>query len=292
MATAAGPGARILLLTALAMTAFAANSILCRLALAGGAIDAAGFSAVRLLSGAVALALIQIARQRSLRIGGSWTSAAMLFLYAVPFSFAYLRLSAGTGALILFGAVQATMLSAALVAGERPPPRQWTGLALSLAGLVYLVLPGLTAPPLGASLLMGLAGVGWGYYSLRGRRTGDPLVETASNFVRSLPLAGLLVLAAAAHLHATPDGLLLAVLSGALASGAGYAVWYAALGGLTATRAAIVQLSVPLLAAAGGVLWLSETVTLRLALAAVAILGGVALAVTGRRTARAPAAAR
>lgn len=274
---------RIAALTLAALTAFAANSILCRAALGGGAIDAASFSTIRLLSGAAALMLLlQIGGRAP---GGSWSSAGYLFLYAVPFSFAYNSLATGTGALILFGAVQATMLIAAVLGGERPGALQWTGLATALGGLVYLVLPGVSAPEPVGSALMALAGVGWGVYSLRGRGASDPLAETAGNFVRTLPMVAAVSAVAFADLHVTTPGALLAASSGALASGVGYAVWYAALGGLSATIAATVQLSVPVLAAAGGVVFMAETVTARLMLASLLILGGVALALLGRKRA-------
>lgn len=271
--------------TTLALAAFAANSVFCRLALAPAAIDAASFTTIRLVSGAVMLMLLAAVRREPPAVAGrrDGTSAALLFLYAVAFSFAYVGLSVGTGALILFGAVQGTMISAALRSGERPHPLQWIGLALALAGLVYLVAPGLTAPPLGRSLLMAVAGVAWGVYSLRGRGAVSPLVDTTHNFVYAVPLALGVNLIALGDLRISAEGALLAVLSGALASGVGYVVWYAALRGLTALRAATVQLAVPALAAAAGVVFLSEPVTLRLLVAAGVILGGVGLALTGWR---------
>ena len=172
--------------TTLALIAFAANSVLCRLALRDGAIDAASFSTIRLISGAATLLLLTAGtRKTASRAEGSWASAALLFLYAVPFSFAYIGLSAGTGALILFGCVQLTMMIAAIQSGERPQPLQWLGIALACAGLLYLVLPGLTAPPLTSACLMALAGCAWGMYSLRGRGAASPLVQTSSNFARS-----------------------------------------------------------------------------------------------------------
>jgi drug/metabolite transporter (DMT)-like permease len=276
---------RTAIFTALALVAFAMNSILCRLALGGGAIDAASFSGIRLGSGAALLLLISITlkgRVPSRRGGGHWVSASLLFLYAVAFSLAYVSLSAGTGALLLFGTVQATMLIAALRSGERPHALVWCGLCLALGGIFYLVLPGLTAPPLLRSTLMVLAGVSWGLYSLRGRRAIDPLLETTYNCVYSLPLAALAVVLLSGGLHLSAWGILLAVLSGALASGLGYVIWYEALKGLTATRAATVQLAVPLLAAAGGALLLSEGLTTRLLVSAVLILGGVGAALAGR----------
>jgi drug/metabolite transporter (DMT)-like permease len=274
--------------TGCALVAFAANSVLCRLALGGGAaIDAASFTTIRLAAGACVLLLITAALKRkslSLRRRGSFASALLLFLYAAAFSFAYINLSTGTGALILFGSVQATMLVAALSSGERPHPLEWSGLALALCGLVYLVFPGLSSPPLASSTLMAVAGISWGLYSLRGRGGSDPLADTTGNFVLALPLAVALnlITSLSAAVHVSQRGVWLAVLSGALASGVGYVVWYAALRGLTAVRAATVQLAVPVLAAAGGVLLISEGITPRLVLAACVILGGVGLALSGR----------
>lgn len=269
--------------TTLALVAFAANSVLCRIALRDAAIDAATFSTIRLTAGAATLLLVTAWTQRAASQGeGSWTSAGMLFLYAVPFSFAYLRLSAGTGALILFGCVQMTMMIAAFWSGERPHLLQWFGIAVALAGLVYLVLPGLAAPPFASATLMALAGVSWGVYSLRGRGAENPLAQTTSNFVRSVPLVLAVSVMALPRFHVEPKGMLLAVASGALASGLGYVVWYAALRDLTATRAAAVQLSVPVLAALGGVIFLAEAVSVRLLLSTVMVLGGVGLALVGR----------
>ena len=274
---------RTFALTLFALVAFAANSVLCRLALGPATIDAASFSTVRLTSGAITLVVITLATRRgAFRFGGTWLSAAMLFLYAVPFSFAYLSLSTGTGALILFGSVQATMMLSAVVSGERPHPWQWLGLVVALSGLVGLVLPGLAAPPLVGSALMAVAGIAWGIYSLRGRGTKDPLGETMSNFSRSLPFVIVVSALAIPRFHLSTTGVVLAICSGAIASALGYVVWYAALRGLTATRAAAVQLSVPVIAAAGGVLFLAEKVSLRLIGSAILIVGGVALALAGR----------
>ncbi|MCZ6787913.1 MAG: DMT family transporter [Planctomycetota bacterium] len=270
-------------LTGLALIAFAANSVLCRLALGGGSIDAASFTSVRLISGAVTLFLIAlILKKRAVWRQGRWISAAMLFVYAVAFSFAYLSLSAGTGALILFGAVQATMILAGLMSGERPGAREWGGVAVAVAGVVYLVSPGLTAPSPVGSALMALAGIGWGAYSLLGRGTKSPLADTTSNFLRTVPAAICVSLASIGHVHLSTNGVLLACASGAVASGVGYAIWYSALRGLTATRAATVQLSVPVIAALGGVIFLFEAITTRLVVSAVLILGGVGVAVTAR----------
>ncbi|MFC4931726.1 DMT family transporter [Massilia sp. GCM10023247] len=273
--------------TAAAMLAFAANSLLCRLALQGGGIDPASFGAVRVAAGALVLALIvRLRRDGRPAARRDWWSAAMLFAYVACFSFAYLSLPAGTGALVLFGAVQLTMFAVALRAGERFSRPGWIGLALAGAGLVYLVLPGVAAPPLAGTLLMALAGVAWGVYSLRGRGAGDPLGATAVNFLCATPFALALWLPFAGVAHADARGILLAVVSGALTSGVGYALWYAALPGLGAMRAAIVQLSVPPLAALGAVLWLEEALTLRLVLASIAILGGIALVLRYRGPAK------
>ena len=265
------------------MVAFAANSLLCRLALAQPRIDPGSFGSIRLVSGALVLALIVRMRAGSDAPSRSdWLAATMLFAYVALFSFAYLSLSAGTGALILFGAVQLTMLGAGLRAGERFAPAAWAGLVAAVAGLVYLVSPGVSAPaPLGATS-MALAGAAWGVYSLRGRGIADPLAATASNFARAVPLALALSVLTAGTVHADGPGVALAVASGALSSGIGYVIWYAALRGLTAMRAATVQLSVPPIAAIGGALMLAEPLTPRLVLASAAILGGIAVVLATR----------
>jgi drug/metabolite transporter (DMT)-like permease len=266
------------LLTAFALLMFAANSVLCRMALGAGAVDAASFSFIRLASGAAMLLLIVLFRDRGrLERGGDWRSAFWLFLYAVPFSFAYLGITAGTGALILFGSVQLTMLLSAWRSGERPAALQWTGLLIALAGLVYLVSPGLSAPPVSSAGLMALAGAAWGIYSLRGRNGGDPLLRTTGNFLRALPLVIVVSAMALSQAHITATGAVLAAVSGALSSALGYVAWYAALKHLTATKASTLQLSVPVIAALGGAALLSESLTLRLVLASALVLGGVGL---------------
>jgi len=272
-------------LTALAMLAFASNSLLCRAALGRELSDAASFSVLRIAAGALSLAWLagRARRTGSVRDAG-WASAFALFAYAIGFSLAYVRIPAGTGALLLFAAVQITMIGHGVASGQRPSPREWLGMLVSLVGLVALTRPGLSRPDPAGSLLMLGAGVAWGVYSLRGRATGDPLRSNAVNFARAVPLvilAGAVALALG-DVRLTPSGAGLAIASGALASGIGYVLWYAALRGLSATQGAVVQLSVPPLAAAGGVLLLGEALTLRLVLAGVAILGGIALAVTGR----------
>jgi drug/metabolite transporter (DMT)-like permease len=272
-------------LTAVAMLAFAANSLLCRLALQRGEIDPVSFAGVRLVSGAIMLAVIVRFRSGRRAPGhADWLAAAMLFAYVAFFSFAYLTLSAGTGALILFGAVQLTMFSVGLRSGEKFGPLAWLGLALAVAGLVYLVSPGIAAPPLVGAALMAIAGVAWGVYSLRGRGVADPLAATAGNFARAAPLALLMsaFFIINARAYANEAGVALAIASGALTSGIGYVIWYAALSKLTAMRAATVQLSVPLIAAFGGVAFLSEAITPRLAAASATILGGIALVLTSK----------
>ncbi len=281
--------ANIKLLTVIALIAFAANPLLCRLALGQQLIDAASFTSVRIISGAVTLALIMLPRWRRHRRGSvNWWSVSMLFIYMVFFSFAYLSLSAGTGTLLLFGAVQLTMFIAAMRDGERFTLLSWVGFLLASIGLIYLVSPGITSPdPLGAALMV-VAGVAWGGYSLLGRSVSDPLESTALNFIYSVPLAIIVALLFMNDFHYTWIGLSLAAASGAIASGLGYAVWYAALRGLTASRAATVQLSVPTIAAFGGIVFLSETASLRLIVASVLTLGGIAIVLAQRSPASAP----
>jgi len=278
--------ARGALLTALALLAFAANSLLCRAALAGGLIGARDFTVLRLLSGAVVLAAIVRLPALAARHGaGSWTSAAALLTYAICFSFAYLSLSTGTGALLLFAAVQATMIGVGIARGERLRAAQLLGLALAAGGLVGLLLPGVTSPsPQGAALML-TAGVAWGVYSLRGRSGGDATMVTAGNFVRATVLIaplGAFTLLGASGAPPQLAGVAYALASGAIASGLGYAIWYTALPALSATVAATVQLSVPAIAAFGGVLLLGEALTGRLLLASAAILGGILLVSLGR----------
>jgi drug/metabolite transporter (DMT)-like permease len=277
--------ARIIALTSLAMTAFAANSLLCRAALQHGRIDAASFTTIRLASGALMLWLVVRLRGGTYAGGGNWLSALALFVYAAGFSFAYGSLPAATGALLLFGAVQATMIGHGIWSGERLAGLQLVGLLLALAGLVGLLLPGLSAPPLYGSVLMLGAGVAWGVYSLRGKGAGDPTRVTAGNFLRAVPIAILLNVFMLSGTSAVNAGFWYAVSSGAFASGIGYAIWYTALPGLKATHAATVQLSVPVIAAVGGIVFLGETMTLRLALASASILGGIALVILERQNA-------
>jgi drug/metabolite transporter (DMT)-like permease len=275
---------RTAFLTFITLIAFASNSILCRLALGARLIDAGTFTCVRLLSGAIVLALLVALRDRGVpKLHTRRTAALALFVYAAPFSFAYLRIPAGVGALVLFGAVQATMIGSDLVKGKRLHAAEMLGLLLAVAGLVALTLPGASAPdPVGTGL-MAVAGVAWGVYSLRGRGIADPLKATAGNFVLSLLFALPLALVSVGGESATTTGLAYAVASGALASGLGYALWYTALRGLSATQAGIVQLLVPVLAAIGGALFLGETVSARLLISGAIILSGVGLVVAGRR---------
>lgn len=266
----------------LALLGFAANSLLCRAAIGAGAIDPGSFTNVRILSGTIILFLLTKGRPwRAMRSLRGLASGFALALYAAAFAFAYVQLGAGTGALILFGSVQLTMMTAALVAGEGPRPIEWTGYGLALAGLVALLAPGLDAPPLGAGLLMALAGLAWGVYTLRGRGATDPLGETAANFGHALPFV-LLTAFVPGPRHASGQGVALAIASGALASGLGYALWYRALPGMTAARAATLQLAVPVLAALGGVALLGEVLSPRLVLSSVLVLGGIGLAVRAR----------
>ncbi len=275
---------KIFFLTAFALVCFALNSILCRLALGTQLIDAASFTAVRLLSGAVTLALIYLifGKKDAETKKGNWISAFFLFAYAICFSFAYISLTTATGALVLFGSVQMTMLISAVISGERPKILEWLGFLIAVAGLIYLVFPGLSAPPLFFSILMSCAGISWGFYTLRGKGSKNALADTTGNFIRTIPFIIPAFLPFIYRVNLSAKGVLLAVLSGAIASGIGYSVWYAALKFHTATRAAILQLAVPAIAAVGGAVFLAETLSLRLILASGLILGGIAMAVWGR----------
>jgi drug/metabolite transporter (DMT)-like permease len=286
---------RLAITTTAALVAFASNSILCRLALSDAAIDPNSFTIIRICSGALVLVLCAAAvgapdAYRS----GSWRSATALVAYALAFSFAYVQLSAGTGALLLFGAVQLTIIAAALYAGERARTLEWIGLASASAGLTYLSAPGLTAPPLVGSVLMIAAGVAWGIYTIQGRGVANPLHATTGNFVRSVPLIAAAFIVPAMVVRPpvvlSQRGILLAVVSGGLTSALGYVVWYRALRALTGIRAASVQLTVPVLAALGGAVLLGERITLRLVVAALMILGGVALTLLARQRSSRPAA--
>ncbi len=298
---------RLVALVALSMLAFASNSLLCRMALKNTSIDAATFTTVRMLSGACMLwllvhwraaagqpngnaAMCTASGTAALRpaSAGNWLSACALFAYAACFSYAYVSMSAATGALLLFGSVQASMMGYALVQGERLSKLQTLGFACALAGLVVLMLPGLVAPSLLSALLMVSAGLAWSVYTVQGKRTAhrgaaNPSQVTAGNFMRTVPLALLLNALMWRHLSWDATGLMLAAVSGALASGLGYVLWYQALPALKATQAATAQLSVPVIAALGGVLLLGESLTLTMLLASTAILGGMALLILNKR---------
>lgn len=275
--------ARLITLTSLAMIAFAGNSLLCRLALKHTGIDAASFTTIRLLSGAMMLWVAVLMSGRARTGEGNWWSAGVLFVYAACFSFAYVSLPTAIGALLLFGAVQATMISYGVWAGERLLKLQLVGLILAFGGLVGLLLPGLSAPPLYESVLMVGAGIAWGVYSLRGKDAGDPTIVTAGNFLRAVPIAAGLSAFMWNDISLNNAGFWYAVSSGAMASAVGYAIWYTALPALNATNAAIVQLSVPVIAALGGSIFLGETISLRLTLASAAILGGIALVILEKK---------
>ena len=279
---------RTAVLAAAAMLGFAANSLLCRAGLRGGAIDAASFTAIRLVTGACVLVAITLARPvptPAVARPGTWRSALALAAYAVAFSYAYLQLEAGAGALLLFGAVQLTMVAGGLLRGERPTALQWIGWIVALAGLVVINAPGIDPPPAGGALLMIAAGVAWGVYSLRGRGVTNPLPTTAGNFVRTIPIAALLVVVAiVAGARVSARGIALAAASGGIASGLGYTLWYAVVPALGATRAAAIQLSVPVIAAAAAIALLGESLRPTLAVGGAAIICGLALAL--RATAR------
>jgi drug/metabolite transporter (DMT)-like permease len=277
--------ARTLLLTALAMLAFAGNSLLCRLALRDGDIDAASFTSVRIVSGALTLWLLVRLRRSGAPSAGSWPAAAALFAYAAAFSFAYNSLDAGMGALLLFGSVQISMLLWGFYRGERLSRLSAVGLAVALGGLLALLLPGASAPAISGALLMVVAGAAWGAYSLLGRGVADPMAATAGNFLRAIPMAlavSLLLLDRATWNH---SGVIYALLSGAVTSGVGYFIWYAALAGLKSFQAASVQLSVPIIAALAGVVLLGEASSLRLIFSSIAVLGGIALILCARQRA-------
>ena len=284
--TARTPSAAfIALLTVLSLLAFAGNSLLCRLALRQTTIDADSFTVIRLLSGALVLAALMWVRGGLPQRAGRWPAGFSLFAYAATFSYAYVTLTAGIGALLLFGAVNATMIGYGLWRGEAMRLLQWTGVAIAFTGLIGLTLPGLTAPPLTGALLMIVAGIAWGAYSLFGRGARNPLAETAGNFLRAVPFALLLAALAWPWQQVDGAGAAYSVASGAVTSGLGYAIWYKAQPHLRAAIAASLQLSVPVIAAAGGILLLDESLSLRLVFSSAAILGGIALVILGRRDA-------
>lgn len=272
-------------LTAVAMLAFASNSILCRKALGGNTIDAASFTTIRLGSGIVMFMLILLSTQRAnlKKSHGSWFSAVMLYLYAIAFSFAYLSLDTGVGALILFASVQITLILASIYSGNRLIAWEWFGFAAAISGFIYLLHPSLTRPTLVGFLLMSIAGVAWGIYTLRGRSSANPLLDTANNFIRTAPFLLVTALFAIPLAHVSSEGAALAIISGALASGLGYTIWYMALTNLSAIEASVVQLSVPIIAAIGGVVWVGESISTRLLISSGLVLGGIVLVVFGRQ---------
>ncbi len=275
---------KTIIFTAIALVAFAANSVLCRLALGEKTIDAFNFTIIRLLSGAIILSVILQfnGKKNNSSTKGSWFATIMLFLYAAPFSFAYISLDTGTGALILFGAVQITMILLSLTSGNKLHVTEWIGVTIAFFGFVYLVLPGVSTPSVTGFFLMTMAGVAWGIYTLKGRSSLNPLADTTHNFVRTIPLVIILAVITYQNAHISSKGILLAILSGGLASGIGYTIWYMALGGLSVTQAAVVQLSVPVIAALGGVIFVSEKISLRLTFSALLILGGIFMVVLGK----------
>ncbi|QBM18705.1 hypothetical protein MARI_28470 [Marinobacter sp. JH2] len=270
--------------TVFALLAFAGNSVLCRLALGENAIDAASFTTIRLLSGiAILMVVVAITKKpKKSQPKGSWLAACMLFVYALAFSYGYLSLDTGTGALILFAAVQITMIAVGVVSGNRLHFAEWLGLFIAFSGFVYLILPSVTTPSLTGFLLMTLSGIAWGGYTLVGRSSTQPLADTAYNFLRTSPFVLILLVFTLQDAEITQQGVLLAIVSGAIASGAGYAVWYFALRGLSVTQAAVVQLFVPIIAAVGGVIVAQEAITLRLAESSALVLGGILMVILGR----------
>jgi len=277
--------------TLLALIAFAANSVLCRMALGDHVIDASSFTVIRLFSGMIVLLLIcwfsrdKKVTDRKLNNApgrGSWLSALMLFIYAAAFSFAYISLDTATGALVLFAAVQLTMIIMHVLSGNRLHISEWCGLSIAFSGFVYLIMPDLNTPSMSGFILMMIAGIAWGFYTLRGKTSANPLADTTFNFARTTPFIIILALVFLPDLQLSTQGIILAVLSGALASGIGYTLWYSALAGLSVTEAAVVQLSVPVLAAVGGLLFVSELISLRLIISGVMILGGILVVVLAR----------
>jgi drug/metabolite transporter (DMT)-like permease len=275
-------------LTFLALIAFAANSVLCRLALGGGAIDASSFTVIRLVSGVVSLFIILSIKGDNkenttvIKPTGSWSAAFVLFIYAVTFSYAYLSVDTGTGALILFGAVQMTMIMLSIIAGTRLHLIEWSGVVLAFSGFIYLVLPNISTPSFHGFILMTVSGISWGIYTLKGRNSKYPLMDTTYNFIRTIPFVILLTVFTMHNMEYTVEGIILALISGAITSGVGYTIWYIALGGLSSTQAAVIQLSVPVIAALGGVVFVSEVITMRLIFSTTAVLVGILMVVLGK----------
>lgn len=272
------------LLTIFALFAFAGNSILCRLALGEGAIDAASFTSIRLLTGvAVLLILLKLRQKNSLDFSqGDWVTSLMLFIYAIGFSYAYVSLETGTGALILFASVQITIIAVGIFSGNKLFAIEWLGVIIAFFGFTYLVLPGVSAPPLLSFILMSASGVAWGFYTLAGKNSKNPLGDTANNFLRTIPFVVILTLVTFVRSNISLEGVILAMLSGGLASGVGYTIWYMALEGLSATQAAVVQLFVPVIAALAGIFFANEVLTLRLVVSSIMILGGILIVILGK----------
>lgn len=271
-------------LTGLALIAFAANSVLCRLALGNEVIDAASFTMIRLLSGAMVLLLIITTTQRTRRSSakGSWTASMMLFIYAITFSYAYMSLDTGTGALILFASVQITMIALSMINGTRLFWGEWVGVLIAFSGFVYLILPDVTTPSMVGFLLMTTAGIAWGIYTLTGSRSKNPLLDTAFNFMRTIPFVIILLILTLAHSYISFEGIVFALLSGIITSGIGYTIWYMVLRDLSSIQAAVLQLLVPIIAALGGVIFVSEAITVRLMISSVMVLGGILIVVLGK----------
>ncbi len=277
---------KIIACTLLALVFFASNSVLCRLALAEGVIDAASFTNIRLLSGAIVLGIILLLTQSQQAVDskGSWKAGFMLFVYAAGFSYAYISLDTGIGALILFTVVQITMIAVGLFTGKKLHVLEWLGVLIAFAGFVYLILPDLTSPSLVGFILMSLAGVAWGFYTLAGQGSANPLRDTLFNFVRTLPFVAILFVFALPSMSLSTYGVVLAVLSGGIASGVGYTLWYVALGGLTSVQAGVLQLLVPVIAAIGGVIFANEALSSRLVIASLVILGGLLVVILSKHS--------
>ncbi|MDX8376645.1 MAG: DMT family transporter [Mariprofundales bacterium] len=275
---------KIIIFTGLALIAFAANSVLCRIALGNEAIDASSFTVIRLLSGAIVLLAIISATRKTTEIPtkGSWAASFMLFIYAITFSYAYISLDTGTGALILFGSVQITMILLSLISGTRLHITEWIGVVIAFTGFIYLILPGVTMPSVTGFLLMTVAGIAWGIYTLKGRDSKNPLTDTTYNFIRTIPFVVILAIYTFDNINYSSEGIILALISGGLTSGIGYTIWYIALGGLSSTQAAVLQLSVPVIAAFGGVIFVSEAITSRFIISAALVLGGILMVVLGK----------
>lgn len=271
-------------LITIALLAFAGNSVLCRLALGDQVVDAASFTSIRLLSGAIFLcALVRFKEKKSVSMkGGSWLSAISLFLYAATFSYAYISLDTGTGALILFGFVQLTMIAYTFMQGKRLAIVEWFGLFIAFSGLLVLLLPGASAPSLTGFILMAISGVAWGIYTIKGKGSETPLLDTATNFLKTLPFIILLTLITFYNSELSTRGIILAATSGAITSGLGYAIWYAVLKNITVIQAAISQLLVPIIASIAGVLFTNETITTKLLIASLLILGGILVLTLGK----------